>query len=247
VGLRTLVIIPTVNEAENLDDVVRGVRASVPAADVLVVDGASADGTPELAERLGQELGRVSVLRQTERNGIGGAYRAGFDRGLAEGYEVLVEMDADLSHDPTDLPRILAPMEDGTRLVIGSRYVPGGSTPDWPRRRRWLSRGANVYANAALGLRVRDATGGYRAFRASALQDIDYDTTLADGYAFQVELAYRIARSGRRIVEVPITFRDRTRGTSKMSPRIVVEGLWFVARSALRIRLLRRGAPLTRE
>jgi dolichol-phosphate mannosyltransferase len=243
VSSRSLVIIPTVDEADNLPDLLRRVRASARDADVLIVDGASTDGTAELAEQLGAELGGITVVRQTERNGIGGAYRTGFDHGLAHGYDVLLEMDADLSHDPKELPILIGRAGAGARLAIGSRYVPGGGTPDWPWRRRWLSKWGNRYVNITLGLRVRDATAGYRAFRAETLREIDYRTTRANGYAFQVEMVYRVARSGGGIVEEPITFRDRTRGTSKMSMRIVVEALLLVTGWAFRTRVLRRGVP----
>jgi dolichol-phosphate mannosyltransferase len=243
---RSLVIIPTVDEAANIVEVLRQVRAVAPEADVLVVDGASGDGTADLAEQAGAELGSIRVLRQPERNGIGGAYRAGFELGLREGYDVLVEMDADLSHDPADLPTLLRAAHDGARLAIGSRYVPGGATPFWPWHRLLLSRGGNRYVNLVLGLGVRDATAGYRAFRASTLEEIDYGTTRADGYAFQVEMAYRVARTGGGIVEHPITFRDRVRGTSKMSGRIVVEAMLLVTTWAVRDRVLRRGPRIGR-
>jgi dolichol-phosphate mannosyltransferase len=240
VAVRALVIIPTVDEAPNVDEVLRRVRAAVPDAHVLVVDGASTDGTPDLVEALAEELGQISVLRQATRNGLGGAYRDGFDRGLAEGFDVLVEMDADLSHDPSDLPALIGAAADGARLAIGSRYVPGGATPSWPLSRRLISQGGNRYVNLALGLHVRDATAGFRAFRASTIREIGAQTTKASGYAFQVEMAYRVARTGGGIVELPITFRDRSRGTSKMSSRIVVEAMVLVTRWAIRDRILRR-------
>ena len=243
---RSLVIIPTVDEASNIVEVLRLVRASAPEADVLVVDGASSDGTADLAERTGAELGRIRVLRQPVRNGIGGAYRAGFELGLSEGYDVLVEMDAELSHDPTDLPTLLASAHGGARLAIGSRYVPGGATPFWPWHRLLLSRGGNRYVNLVLGLGVRDATAGFRAYRAATLEEIDHRTTRADGYAFQVEMAYRVARTGGGIAEHPITFRDRVRGTSKMSGRIVVEAMLLVTSWAIRDRVLRRGPRMHR-
>jgi dolichol-phosphate mannosyltransferase len=241
VAARALIVVPTVDEASNLDPLLRQVRAAVPDADVLIVDGASTDGTPELAEQLGAELGSISVLRQPERNGLGGAYRAGFEHGLAAGYDVLVEMDADLSHDPADLPALVGAAEAGARLAIGSRYVPGGATPNWPLLRRLISQGGNRYVNLALGLRVRDATAGFRAFRAETLQDIGAGTTRASGYAFQVEMAHRVARTGGGIVELPIVFHDRVRGTSKMSSRIVAEAMLLVTGWAIRDRLLRRG------
>jgi glycosyltransferase involved in cell wall biosynthesis len=238
---RALVIIPTVDEASNIADVLEQIRRAAPDADVLVVDGASSDGTAELAERAAAALGRIRVLRQPVRNGIGGAYRAGFELGLAEGYDTLVEMDADLSHDPADLPTLLAAAAGGARLAIGSRYVPGGATPFWPWHRLLLSRGGNRYVNVVLGLGVRDATAGFRAYRAQTLVEIDHATTRADGYAFQVEMAYRVARTGGRIEEHPITFRDRVHGTSKMSGRIVVEAMLLVTSWAIRDRVLRRG------
>ena len=180
------------------------------------------------------------MLRQPVRNGLGGAYRAGFARGLAGGYEVLIEMDADLSHDPADLPRLIGATESGARLAIGSRYVPGGQTPNWPFFRRFISRGGNRYVNLVLGLSVNDATAGFRAYRADTLVDIGAGETQADGYAFQVEMAYRVSRSGGGIVEIPITFYDRVRGTSKMSMRIIVEAMLLVTRWAIRDRILRR-------
>jgi dolichol-phosphate mannosyltransferase len=245
--LRALVVIPTVDEAENITEVLERVRAAVPDAHVLVVDGASGDGTPALAEQAGERLGQIAVLRQAARNGLGGAYRAGFARGLEEAFEVFVEMDADLSHDPADLPALLGAVDDGARLAIGSRYVPGGDTPDWPRRRRWLSIGGNRYANLALGLHVNDATAGFRAYRDSTIQAIDFLGTRADGYGFQVEMTYRVVGTGGGIVECPITFRDRTRGTSKMSSRIVVEAMLLVTGWALRDRVLRRPSPYARR
>jgi dolichol-phosphate mannosyltransferase len=242
VSLRSLVVIPTVDEAENIVEVLQRVREAAPAAHVLVVDGASSDGTPDLAEQVAAELGQIEVLRQGQRNGLGGAYRTGFAWGLSDGYQILVEMDADLSHDPADLPALLAAVEGGARLAIGSRYVPGGATPDWPLRRRMLSRGGNIYANLALGLGVHDATAGFRAYPATTIREIEHLDTRADGYGFQVEMVDRVIRTGGGVVETPITFRDRTRGTSKMSSRIVVEAMLLVTRTALRRRILRRGA-----
>ncbi len=244
--VRSLVIIPTVDEGENLRELLPRVRAAAPDADILIVDGASEDGTPEVAEELGRQLGQITVLRQEVRNGLGGAYRAGFAQGLALGYDVLVEMDADLSHDPVELPALLDAATRGARLAIGSRYVPGGGVPDWPLPRLLLSRWGNRYVNAVLGLHVRDATAGYRAFRADTLREIDYESSRANGYAFQVELAYRVARTGHGIVELPITFHDRTVGTSKMSSRIVGEALVLVTGMAIRTRVLRRGLPRSR-
>jgi glycosyltransferase involved in cell wall biosynthesis len=183
----------------------------------------------------------VTVLRRPRKAGLGSAYRAGFRRGLAEGYDVMVEMDADLSHDPAALPELLAVVEHGADLAIGSRYVPGGSIPNWSFHRRLLSRSGNRYAAVVLGLAVRDATSGYRVYRAAVVKDIAMETVRADGYGFQIEMAYRVAQVGGRIVEVPIAFTDRVRGTSKMSGRIVVEALVLVTWWAIRDRILRRG------
>lgn len=239
--MRPLIVIPTYQEAENIAVVLQRVRAAAPSVSVLVVDDGSPDGTADLAESTGAEVGQVSVLRRPRKAGLGSAYRAGFARGLEMGHDVLLEMDADLSHDPSDLPRLLRAVADGAALAIGSRYVPGGGTPHWPFHRRQLSRWGNRYAGLVLGLGVRDATAGFRAYRAEILEAIDYQTTSADGYAFQVEMAYRVRRAGGTIIEVPITFSDRVRGTSKMSTRIVVEAMLLVTWWAIRDRVLRRG------
>lgn len=238
---RPLVVIPTYQEAENIATTLHRARAALPGAAILVVDDGSPDGTADLAEAAGVEVGGVEVLRRGEKSGLGSAYRAGFARGLAAGHDVLIEMDADLSHDPSDLPRLVAAIDDGADLAIGSRYVPGGETPHWPWHRLMLSRWGNRYVAFALRVPVVDATAGFRAYRAETLTAIDYETTSADGYAFQVEMAYRVTRAGRRIAEIPIRFTDRVRGTSKMSGRIVVEAMALVTWWALRDRLLRRG------
>ncbi len=240
--MRTLVVLPTYNEAENIEDVLSLVRRAVPEAHVLVVDDGSPDGTAEIAERVGAELGQIEIMRRAAKSGLGSAYRAGFRHGLAEGFEAFVEMDSDLSHDPLALPALLAALEDGADLVIGSRYVPGGSIPDWSSHRKALSRWGNRYAGAVLGLRVRDATAGYRAYRDRALRSIDLDAIRADGYGFQIEMAYQVSRYGGRVVEVPISFTDRVRGESKMSWRIVAEALVLVTWWGLRDRVLRRGS-----
>ena len=239
--MTALIVIPTYDEADNIVTVLRRVRTAVPDASILVVDDGSPDGTAELAEAAGRELGCVRVMRRAAKSGLGSAYRCGFELGLADGFEILVEMDGDLSHDPAVLPRLIAAAADGASLAIGSRYVPGGAVPHWPLRRRLLSRWGNRYAGAVLGLRVRDSTAGYRAYSAETLQGIEYQTTRADGYAFQVEMTYRVAQAGGRIIELPITFGDRVRGTSKMSSRIVVEAMALVTWWALRDRALRRG------
>jgi glycosyltransferase involved in cell wall biosynthesis len=244
--VRVLVVLPTYNEAENIVDVLDKVRAALPDGDVLVVDDGSPDGTADLAEGWGRVNGQVEVLRRAEKAGLGSAYRAGFRVGLDAGYEVLIEMDSDLSHDPAALPDLVARIEAGADLVIGSRYVPGGSIPNWSTSRLLLSRWGNRYAGAMLGLGVRDATAGYRAFRASLLRRIDLDAIRADGYGFQIEMAYTARALGATIHEHPIAFTDRVRGTSKMSSRIVVEALLLVTWWAVRDRLLRRRPPAAR-
>ncbi|HEX8804494.1 MAG TPA: polyprenol monophosphomannose synthase, partial [Acidimicrobiales bacterium] len=238
--MRTLVVIPTFLEAENVADVLRRVRAAAPAVDVLIVDDSSADGTADLARAAGQELGQIDVLVRPNKGGLGVAYRAGFERGFAEGYDVLVQMDADLSHDPAALPQLLGKIDGGADVAIGSRYVAGGNIPHWPFARRALSRIGNLYASKVLGLHVHDATSGYRAYRAELLRRVEADSTRATGYGFQVELAYRAHRLGADIVEVPITFNDRVRGESKMSWHIIGEAMSLVTWWGFRDRVLRR-------
>lgn len=242
--VKPLVILPTFNEAENIVEVLGRIELALPEADVLVVDDGSPDGTADLAEGWGRDNGgHVSVLRRGAKAGLGSAYRAGFAHGLAKGYDALIEMDSDLQHDPAALPALVSAVASGADLAIGSRYVPGGHIPDWPRHREWLSRGGNRYAALVLGLQVRDATAGFRCYAAPMLARIPLDLVTADGYGFQIEMAYNIARRDGRIVEVPITFNDRERGSSKMSSRIVVEALFLVTWWAIRDRILRRPLP----
>ncbi|MCB0961707.1 MAG: polyprenol monophosphomannose synthase [Acidimicrobiales bacterium] len=235
-----LVVIPTYQEAENVADVLARVRASVPDAHVLVVDDGSPDGTADLAEARAAELGSIDVLRRSAKSGLGPSYRAGFAWGLERGHDVLIEMDADLSHDPTVLPELIATVtERGADLAIGSRYVPGGAVPGWPAHRRLLSQWGNRYVGMMLRMPVRDATAGFRAYRAEILTEIGLDQVRADGYGFQIEMAYEVSKAGGTIVEIPITFRDRIRGVSKMSPNIVGEALWLVTRWGVRDRTRR--------
>ncbi|RJK93163.1 polyprenol monophosphomannose synthase [Vallicoccus soli] len=224
---RVLVVVPTYDEAENITPIVRRVRAAVPDADVLVVDDASPDGTGEVAERLAAADPHVHVLHRTGKEGLGAAYRAGFAWGSERGYGVLVEMDADGSHQPEELPRLLEALR-GADVVLGSRWVPGGRIENWPRSRVLLSRGGNTYTRLALGIDLRDATGGYRAYRSEVLDELDLASVASQGYCFQVDLAWRALERGRRVVEVPITFVERERGASKMSRAIVAEALWRV-------------------
>jgi len=225
---RVAVVVPTYNERDNLPDLVTAIRAR--GYRVLIVDDASPDGTGELADELARSDPGVEVLHRPRKEGLGPAYAAGFDRVLSEGADVVVEMDADFSHDPADLPRLVAAIDAGADLAIGSRYVAGGATPDWPLLRRWISRGGNLYARAMLGIPIRDATAGFRAFTADALRSLPYRSARASGYGFQVEMAWRAVSRGMRIVEVPIVFRDRRVGQSKMGIGIVAEAMWLVTR-----------------
>jgi len=242
--LRTLIVLPTYQEADNIAEVLRRLRAAVPYADILVVDDASPDGTADLAKAVAHQLGAIDVMLRPAKAGLGSAYRAGFAEGQARGYDVLVEMDSDLSHDPAALPDLLRAVEGGSDLVIGSRYVPGGSIPGWSFRRRSLSLWGNRYAARMLGLDVRDATSGYRCYRAAMVARIDIDTVRADGYGFQIEMAYRVAGVGGTIVELPIQFVDRALGRSKMSSRIIVEALILVTWWGVRDRFRRARAAL---
>jgi dolichol-phosphate mannosyltransferase len=226
-GRGVLVVVPTYQERLNVEAIVARVRTAVPQAAILVVDDDSPDGTGALADALAAGDPCVHVLHRTEREGLGPAYLAGFRWGLDREYAVLVEMDADGSHQPEELPRLLTALGDAD-LVIGSRWVPGGSVVNWPTRRRLLSQGGNTYVRLALGIDLRDATGGYRAFRRSALETIDLADVASHGYCFQVDLAWRAVLAGLRVVEVPIEFVERARGASKMSGSIVREALWRV-------------------
>lgn len=244
--MRTLVVMPTYEEAPNIVEVLTRLRAAAPQVDVLVVDDSSPDGTADLARAAGAELGRVDVLVRPKKDGLGNAYRDGFRVGLDEGYDRLVQMDADLSHDPAALPSLLAELDAGRAAVIGSRYVPGGSIPHWPWYRRALSRWGNRYACAVLGMSIHDATAGYRAYDARTLKDIDVFTTRAKGYGFQIETAYRVSQAGGSLAEVPISFTDRVRGQSKMSLAVMVEELglvtWWGIRDRVKRVLARRSA-----
>ena len=242
---RTLVIVPTHQEAENIAAVLGRIRAAVPDADVLVIDDASTDGTPDIAERVGREQGRIEVMRRDTKNGLGNAYRIGFGIGLERGYDVLVEIDADLSHEPEVLPQLISPVLLGADLAIGSRYVPGGTIVGWPRNRLRLSKWGNRYVALMLGLAINDATAGFRAFAADVVRRCDLTGTRSDGYMFQVETTYRLVRSGARIVEIPIIFRERQLGVSKMKGSIVREALWLVTRWGARDVLLRRRVSAT--
>ena len=244
--MRVLVVLPTYNESENIERVLRKVRAALPECGVLVVDDGSPDGTAEIAERVGKDIGGLEVLRRAAKAGLGSAYRAGFAWGLERGWEACVEMDSDLSHDPAALPELVAPLAGGFDLVVGSRYVPGGSIPNWKWHRRLLSQGGNVYASALLGLHVTDSTSGFRAYGADILRRMDLGAVRADGYGFQIEMVYQVLRHGGRVTEVPIRFVDRVEGKSKMSANIVVEALGLVTWWGL-LRLLRAAVSFARR
>ncbi|WP_290513832.1 polyprenol monophosphomannose synthase [Aeromicrobium sp.] len=225
--MRTLVIIPTFNESANLELIVNRVHTCQPGVDILVADDGSPDGTGDIADRLAVDP-RVHVLHRESKQGLGSAYRAGFAWGLDRGYDVLVEMDADGSHLPEELERLLSTSAAGADLVLGSRWVPGGGVVNWPWHRRMISRGGTLYARIMLGIHVRDATGGYRAFRRATLERLPLDEVASQGYCFQIDMARRVLAEGMSIVEVPITFVERERGESKMSGAIVREALWRV-------------------
>jgi glycosyltransferase involved in cell wall biosynthesis len=229
--MRTLVVLPTFNEILNIEPMLRALRKVVPECHILVVDDNSPDGTADIASGLSKELGNIQVLRREQKSGLGGAYRAGFSLGLQEGYERFVEIDCDFSHDPNVLPTLLE-AADNFDVVIGSRYVAGGTIPRWAISRRLLSRGGNQYASLMLGLRVRDSTAGYRVYSSESLRKIDYESVSADGYGFQIEMTYRARLGGASITEVPISFTDRTAGESKMSKSIVIEALLLVTKWA---------------
>lgn len=230
---------PTYQESENIEEFLQRTRAAAPHADILVVDDNSPDGTADLVDKIGAQLGQIEVLRRPRKIGIGDAVRAGFAIGLDRGYDVVVQIDADLSHDPAALPQLLAEIDRGADAAIGSRYVPGGSIPHWPWYRRTISKWGNRYATLVLGIPIRDATSGYRAFRSDILKTADYAGTRSKGYGFQIELCYRVWQHGGRIAQVPITFTDRVRGHSKMSLSVGAEELGLVTWWALQDRVLK--------
>lgn len=238
--MRVVVVVPTFDEVDNIDALCVRIRAALPDADVLVVDDNSPDGTADAARLAGDRLGRIDVLVQAGKGGLGAAYRAGFREALARGAECCVQIDADLSHDPAVLPALVANVAHGADLAIGSRYVPGGRTVDWPWSRRALSRWANRYVAGVLGLAVNDATAGFRAYSAEALHRIDLGAVRSDGYGFQVEMTHRLVRAGGLIVEFPITFHERRAGVSKLSHDVVGEAFVLVGRLWLEDRRGRR-------
>jgi dolichol-phosphate mannosyltransferase len=239
---RVVVIIPTYDERDNVRPITARVRSAVPAADVLVVDDNSPDGTGQIADAIAAADGQIQVLHRGAKAGLGAAYIAGFRWALDQGYDAMIEMDADGSHQPEELPRLLAALEDAD-VVLGSRYVPGGKVANWTRSREILSRGGNTYARLMLNIPVHDATGGYRAYRATTLRKIGLDNVESQGYCFQIDLTLRAIQAGLKVVEVPITFVERTCGASKMSNAIVREAFWRVTQWGVtgRLRKHRRG------
>jgi dolichol-phosphate mannosyltransferase len=235
--MRATICLPTYNELENLEAMVTALAKVLREGDrVLVIDDASPDGTGALADRIAAERPFVSVLHRAAKEGLGPAYIAGFRKALEEGAELVLEMDCDFSHDPAAVPQLIAAAEDGADLVLGSRYVPDGTIPNWGAVRRFVSLAGNLYAQVMLQSRLRDLTGGFKCFRARVLQTIDLDSIGTRGYAFQIETTYRVLRAGFRVVEVPISFTDREHGHSKMSKAIVLEAMWKVP--LLRVRAL---------
>jgi dolichol-phosphate mannosyltransferase len=243
---RIVVLIPTYNERENLPMITARLRAAVPEADIFVLDDSSPDGTGDVADQLAAADGQVRVLHRTSKEGLGAAYLDGFARALELGYDVLVEMDADGSHQPEQLPSILSALADAD-VALGSRWLPGGSVVNWPIHRKALSVGGNLYVRLLLGMPISDATGGFRAYRRSALLTFDLQKVASQGYCFQVDLAWRAIRSGLSVVEVPITFVERTVGHSKMSQGIVKESLRLITLWGARYRLGQVRSLLRRE
>jgi dolichol-phosphate mannosyltransferase len=228
-ALRATICLPTYNELANLEPMVRALQPVLREGDrILVIDDDSPDGTGEVADRLAAELGFVDVLHRASKEGLGPAYLAGFARALADGAELVLEMDCDFSHDPKDVPRLIAGAEAGADVVLGSRYIPGGGVTDWGLVRRLISRGGSIYTEVFLRMGVKDPTGGFKCFRRTVLETIDLAAITARGYAFQIETTYRAKKAGFRVEEIPITFSDRERGHSKMNRAIVLEAIWRV-------------------
>jgi dolichol-phosphate mannosyltransferase len=231
--MKTLIIIPTYNELDNLRPLLNEIFTYAPETDILIVDDNSPDGTGDLADEIHEQNAQVHVLHRSGKQGLGTAYVAGFKYSIEHGYDAAFEMDADFSHDPRYLPDFLKAIEHAD-LVIGSRYIPGGDTPNWSLLRRFISGGGNIFARYMLGIPVHDCTAGYRCYRREVLEHIDLDTIQSQGYAFQIELAYRVMKHGYKIVETPIVFKDRRVGKSKMSRKIVIEGFTYVLKARFR-------------
>lgn len=244
---RVVMVIPTYNESDNIEWIIGRLRTSQPEVDILVMDDNSPDGTGALVEAIAAEDPHVSVVHRTEKAGLGAAYRHGFRVALDAGYDVIGEMDADGSHQPEQLQRLIDALTAGADLVIGSRWIPGGSIVNWPKQREFLSRGGNLYVRMLLGIKVKDATAGFRLFRRHTLEAIDIDTVTSTGYVFQTDMAYRTLRQGLRITEVPIEFIERERGDSKMSKDVATESLKLITRWGLRERRRQLGELFGRK
>lgn len=249
--MQVTLVVPTYQEAENVGAFLRAARQALPGARVIVCDDDSPDGTGEISERVGRELGNVLVLHRPRKEGLGAAYRHGLRVALDEGADVVAMMDVDFSHPPALLPALVGAIEAGADVAVGSRYIAGGGTPDWPLHRRFLSRYGNLYARRLLRLGIRDATSGFRAYRGRTLEAIEFGTTRANGYGFLIETGYRLTRLGAKIEEIPLVFRDRVHGSSKMSGKIIAENMILVTWWGLRLRFPRlagwlRPPPLDR-
>lgn len=244
---RVIIVMPTYNERQNLEIIVGRIRGCVPDADLLVVDDNSPDGTGDLADKLAETDQHVQVMHRTEKAGLGRAYVAGFSWALERGYDAIVEMDADGSHRPEDLPKLLAALDGTADAVIGSRYVPGGTVVNWPKSREFLSRGANIYNRLMLGVSVKDATGGFRVYRAATLRKLDLNNIESAGYCFQIDMTLRVLQAGLELTEVPITFVERERGSSKMSNAVIREAFFRVAQWGIAARLRGRSAASVRR
>jgi dolichol-phosphate mannosyltransferase len=240
--MKTLIIIPTYNEYDNLRPLLAELFANAPATDVLIVDDNSPDGTGQLADEIHSENPHVQVMHRAGKLGLGTAYIAGFKYAIEHGYDAAFEMDADFSHDPKYLPDFLEKIEHAD-LVIGSRYVPGGATPNWSFLRRFISGGGNIYTRLMLGTKIHDWTAGFRCYRREVLENIDLDSVKSQGYAFQIEMAYRVLRRGYKVVETPIVFMDRRVGKSKMSRKIFIEGFTYVLRARFGRQPFAKGSP----
>ncbi len=241
-GMSVLVIVPTYNEFENIRQIASAVRDR--GYDLLIVDDGSPDGTGEIADQLAVDDPKIHVLHRTVKEGLGPAYAAGFTKGLEIGAEIICEMDADFSHDPSDLPRLVAAVENGADLAIGSRYIDGGKVDGWPWHRQFISKAGNLYARTMLGISTRDSTAGFRAFRDTTIRKLDPSTCQASGYGFQIEMAWRAEAAGLDVVEVPITFKDRTLGDSKMNRSIAIEAIALVTKWGFRRIFGRSPAPV---
>lgn len=243
---RVIIVMPTYNERQNLEMMAARIRESTPEADVLVADDNSPDGTGDLADKIAEGDPHVHVMHRTEKAGLGRAYLAGFSWALERGYDVIVEMDADGSHRPEDLPRLLEALSESD-AVIGSRYVPGGTVVNWPKSREFLSRGANIYNQIMLGVSIKDATGGFRAYKAATLRKLDLTSIESMGYCFQIDMTLRVLQAGLKLTEVPITFVEREHGASKMSNAVIREAFFRVAQWGIAARLRGRSAASVRR